>query len=60
MKVKCMSGRRSKVATEKAALGLHFCKRYQNLVRYDPEFCGACPFNGLRPLKKEDTPETCF
>jgi len=29
-------------------LGLHFCKRYRNLVRYDPDFCGACPFNGLR------------
>lgn len=29
-------------------LGLHFCKRYRNIVRYDPEFCGSCPFNGLR------------
>lgn len=28
--------------------GLHFCRRYMNLVRYDPEVCRACPFNGIR------------
>jgi hypothetical protein len=60
MKVKGTNRRRVKRASEKASLGLHFCRRYQNLVRYNPEFCGACPFNGLRPLAEEDTPETCF
>ena len=29
-------------------LGLHFCGRYRNLVRFDPEFCGSCPFNGMK------------
>jgi hypothetical protein len=29
--------------------GLHFCRHYKNLVRYNPEFCGKCPHNGLRP-----------
>lgn len=28
--------------------GLHFCRRYKNLVRFDPDFCARCPFNGLR------------
>jgi hypothetical protein len=55
-----MNRRKSKDESDKASLGLHFCRHYQNLVRYDPEFCGACPFNGLRPLKGDDTPETCF
>lgn len=26
--------------------GLHFCKNYQNLVRYIPELCGKCRYNG--------------
>ena len=26
--------------------GLHFCKNYQNLVRYSPELCGKCKYNG--------------
>lgn len=26
--------------------GLHFCRRYANLVRYDPDFCSSCPFEG--------------
>lgn len=26
--------------------GLHFCRRYANLVRYDPDLCSACPFEG--------------
>jgi len=29
-------------------IGLHFCKLYRNLVKYNPEFCDSCPFNGLR------------
>lgn len=29
-------------------LGLHFCAHYRNLVRFDPIFCGSCPFNGLK------------
>lgn len=28
-------------------IGLHFCRRYKNLVRFDSEFCARCPFNGL-------------
>jgi regulator of replication initiation timing len=28
--------------------GLHFCNRYNNLVRYNPEFCGNCEHNGFR------------
>ena len=28
-------------------VGLHFCRRYKNLVRFDSEFCARCPFNGL-------------
>ena len=33
--------------------GLHFCRYYENLVRFDPEFCGKCPHNGLRPQTKD-------
>ena len=42
-------------------VGLHFCIRYKNLVRFDPEFCGRCPFNGLRD-SSDAAPgyETCF
>jgi hypothetical protein len=32
-------------------VGLHFCRRYMNLVRYNPEFCARCSFNGLREAK---------
>jgi hypothetical protein len=28
--------------------GLHFCKNYKNLVKYNPELCGHCPYNGLK------------
>lgn len=31
-------------------VGLHVCKRYRNLVKYNPEFCGNCPFNGLKDM----------
>ncbi len=41
-----------------ARLGLHFCRHYQNLVKYNPEFCGKCPHNGLRRLTTPS--ETCF
>jgi hypothetical protein len=35
--------------------GLHFCSHYKNLVRYNPEFCGKCPHNGLRlPTEEAD------
>ena len=27
-------------------IGLHFCRRYRNLVRYDPNFCKTCSFFG--------------
>lgn len=33
--------------------GLHFCRYYENLVRFDPEFCDKCPHNGLRPQTKD-------
>lgn len=32
--------------------GLHYCRRYMNLVRYDEELCRVCPFNGIQ--KKMD------
>jgi hypothetical protein len=42
-------------------VGLHFCSRYRNLVRFDPEFCGRCPFNGLRDGSgAAPGSETCF
>lgn len=28
--------------------GLHFCTQYNNLVRFNPKFCGKCPHNGLK------------
>lgn len=31
-------------------VGLHICKRYKNLVKYNPEFCANCPFNGLKDM----------
>lgn len=41
--------------------GLHFCKRFKNLVKFNPEFCGKCPFNGLsRPQTSAAHSETCF
>lgn len=30
--------------------GLHFCNRYNNLVKYNPEFCGNCEYNGFRTM----------
>lgn len=43
------------------SVGLHFCKLYKNLVRYNPEFCGRCPFNGLRDASgAASSSETCF
>jgi len=42
-------------------VGLHLCKRYKNLVRFNPVFCGRCPFNGLRDaLGVAPRSETCF
>ena len=29
--------------------GLHYCSYYDNLVKYNPNFCGKCPHNGFRP-----------
>lgn len=31
--------------------GLHFCNRYDNLVRYNPELCGNCEHNGFRTMR---------
>jgi hypothetical protein len=48
-------------AAELAKVGLHFCRYYRNLVRYDPEFCGKCPHNGLKRLTEGATSsDTCF
>ncbi|MCW3992061.1 MAG: hypothetical protein NWE79_05085 [Candidatus Bathyarchaeota archaeon] len=33
-------------------MGLHFCSRYSNLVRFDPVFCGRCPFNGMKAASR--------
>lgn len=30
--------------------GLHFCNRYDNLVRYNPELCGNCEHNGFKSM----------
>ena len=27
--------------------GLHFCNLYNNVVRFNPEFCGKCPHSSL-------------
>ncbi|MCX6648685.1 MAG: hypothetical protein NTV61_04770 [Candidatus Bathyarchaeota archaeon] len=27
--------------------GLHFCTQYNNLVRFNPKFCGKCPHSSL-------------
>ena len=46
---------------ELVKIGLHFCGHYRNLVKYNPEFCGSCPNNGLRHSKGDSQPsETCF
>jgi hypothetical protein len=36
-------------ATRLIKSGLHFCNWYNNLVKYNPEFCGQCEHSGLRP-----------
>lgn len=42
-------------------IDLRFGRRYVNLVRFDPEFCGRYPFNGLREASDTSPhPETCF
>ncbi|UCH57815.1 MAG: hypothetical protein JSV18_02615 [Candidatus Bathyarchaeota archaeon] len=33
--------------------GLHFCSHYKNLVKYNLEFCGGCPYNGLKTSQEE-------
>jgi hypothetical protein len=34
-------------------VGLHFCRNYQNVVRYNPELCGKCPFCSFNERGKE-------
>jgi len=42
-------------------VGLHYCGRYRNVVRYNPDFCGACQHCGLRKRPDGDpSSETCF
>lgn len=26
-------------------IGLHYCKHYKNIVKYNPEFCDECIYN---------------
>ncbi|MCW4036588.1 MAG: hypothetical protein NWE75_05280 [Candidatus Bathyarchaeota archaeon] len=53
-------GNRDKIG-EFLRAGLHFCRHYENLVQYRPEFCGKCPHNGLRrPTAGAPPSETCF
>ena len=33
--------------------GLHHCRYYDNLVKYNPNLCGKCPHYGLR-LREDD------
>jgi hypothetical protein len=28
--------------------GLNFCRKYDHLVRYNPELCGDCEYNDFR------------
>ena len=37
------------IAEEKIKnIGLHFCTQYNNIVRFNPKFCGKCPHSGLK------------
>ena len=41
--------------------GLHHCRYYDNLVKYNPRLCGKCPHNGFRPSGEDETEsDTCF
>ena len=41
--------------------GLHHCSYYDNLVKYNPAFCGKCPHNGFRPRVDDGSnSNTCF
>ncbi len=33
--------------------GLHHCRYYDNLVKYNPNLCGKCPHNGFRPREDD-------
>ena len=35
--------------SKKPKRGLHHCRYYDNLVKYNPSLCGKCPHNGFRP-----------
>jgi hypothetical protein len=44
-------------------VGLHYCRQYGNLVRFNPKFCGSCPYNGMKQAEdqaSETSSETCF
>ncbi|MBL7168937.1 hypothetical protein ISS40_09695 [Candidatus Bathyarchaeota archaeon] len=41
--------------------GLHHCRYYDNLVRYNPNLCGKCSHNGFRPREDDgEDADTCF
>ena len=40
--------------------GLHHCRYYDNLVKYNPTFCGKCPHNGFMKLDDAQGSDTCF
>ncbi|MGD0802585.1 MAG: hypothetical protein ABSA11_00725 [Candidatus Bathyarchaeia archaeon] len=38
-----------KTAEEKMRnTGLHFCTQYNNIVIFNPKFCGKCPHSGVK------------
>lgn len=41
--------------------GLHHCRYYDNLVRYNPSLCGKCSHSGFRPREDDgEDADTCF
>jgi hypothetical protein len=34
-------------------VGLHYCRHYRNLVRFNPNFCGPCPYNGMKQAEDQ-------
>lgn len=41
--------------------GLHHCRYYDNLVRYNPNLCGKCSHSGFRPREVDgEDADTCF
>lgn len=45
--------------TRLKSMGLHYCSYYQNIVKWNPEFCGSCPYNGRNNEKEIEEPAKC-